>query len=191
MVGQMIFFAFFTGAYAMMSILREQEEGTLARLFTTPTSRTAILAGKFLAVVLTVIIQGLVLMTAARVAFGVKWGSPAAAALALVGQVLAASGLGVLLIALVKDTRQAGPVLGGALTALGMLSGLFTAAVPNMPALFAQLGTFTPQGWVLRGWQAVLAGGTPGEVLLPVTVCAVMGAVLFAAGAAMFRRRFA
>jgi hypothetical protein len=37
MAGQMIFFAFFTGAYAMMSILREDEEGTLARLFTTPT----------------------------------------------------------------------------------------------------------------------------------------------------------
>ncbi len=40
MAGQMIFFAFFTGGYSMLSILQEQEEGTLARMFTTPTSRT-------------------------------------------------------------------------------------------------------------------------------------------------------
>lgn len=191
MVGQMIFFAFFTGAYAMMSILREQEEGTLARLFTTPTDRTTILAGKFLAVVLTVVLQGLVLMTAGRLAFGVDWGDPAAAALALSGQVIAASGLGVLLIALVKDTRQAGPVLGGGLTTLGMLSGLFTANMPNMPAFFDQIGAFTPQGWVLRGWRMVLEGGAAGELLLPLAVCLGMGAVLFALGAVLFRRRFA
>lgn len=46
MAGQMIFFAFFTGGNSMMSILREDEEGTLARLFTTPTDRTNILMGK-------------------------------------------------------------------------------------------------------------------------------------------------
>ncbi len=39
MAGQMIFFAFYTGAYSMTSILKEEEEGTLARLFTTPTDR--------------------------------------------------------------------------------------------------------------------------------------------------------
>ena len=60
MSGQLIFFSFFTGAYAMMSILQESEEGTLARLFTTPTNRTTILAGKFLAVLFTVIVQGAV-----------------------------------------------------------------------------------------------------------------------------------
>jgi ABC-2 type transport system permease protein len=76
MTGQMIFFAFFTGAYSMMSILREDEEGTLSRLFTTPTDRTQILAGKFVAVFITVILQGLVLMAAGHFAFGVEWGNP-------------------------------------------------------------------------------------------------------------------
>jgi ABC-type transport system involved in multi-copper enzyme maturation permease subunit len=54
----MIFFSFFTASYAMQTILQEDEEGTLARLFTTPTPRSSILAGKFLAVFFTVIIQG-------------------------------------------------------------------------------------------------------------------------------------
>ena len=191
MAGQMIFFAFYTGAFAMLSVLREEEEGTLARLFTTPTSRTAILAGKFLSVFLTVALQGLFLMLFAAVVFHVDWGQPLSIALVMLGQVLAASGLGVLLIALMKNTRQAGPVLGGALTALGMLGGLFTASVPNMPAAFQMLANFTPHGWVMQGWKLAMAGQPAGGVLLPFLVTAAMGAVLFAAGAALFRRRLA
>lgn len=192
MAGQMIFFAFFTGAYAMMSILREDEEGTLARLFTTPTDRTNILAGKFLAVVLTVILQGLVLMLAGRFAFGVNWGETASVALALAGQVVAASGLGVLLIAFVKTSKQGGPVLGGGLTALGMLGGLFTANMPNaMPAAFKVLANFTPQGWVLKAWNLALSGATPADLLLPFVVSLALGAVMFVAGAVLFRKRYA
>lgn len=192
MAGQMIFFAFFTGAYSMMSILREDEEGTLARLFTTPTHRTSILTGKFLAVFITVILQGLVLMIAGRFAFGINWGEPAAVALAVTGQVIAAAGLGVLLIAFVKNTRQGGPVLGGGLTALGMLGGLFTANLPNaMPAAMNMIANFTPQGWVLKAWRMVMDGQPLGDLLVPFAVLVGMGILMFAIGAWMFRKRFA
>ncbi len=192
MVGQMIFFAFFTAAYAMASILREDEEGTLARLFTTPTERANILAGKFLAVFLTVILQGLVLMLAGRFAFGIQWGQPAAVALALTGQVVAAAGLGVLLISFVKTSKQEGPVLGGGLTALGMLGGLFTANMPDaMPAAFNLIANFVPQGWVLKTWRMTLAGQPASDLLLPFAVLLVMGVIMFALGARMFQKRYA
>ncbi len=192
MAGQMIFFAFFTGAYSMMSILNESEEGTLARLFTTPTDRTSILTGKFLAVFITVILQGLVLMVAGHFAFGINWGEPAAAALALTGQVVASTGLGVLLISFVKSTRQGGPVLGGGLTTLGMLGGLFTANMPNaMPAAMNMIANFTPQGWVLKAWRMVMDGQSAGDLWVPFIVLAVMGVIMFAIGAMMFRKRFA
>lgn len=192
MAGQMIFFAFFTGAYSMMSILREDEEGTLARLFTTPTDRTSILAGKFLAVFFTVILQGLVLMIAGHYAFGIHWGDPTGAALALTGQVIAATGLGVLLIAFVKNTRQGGPVLGGGLTTLGMLGGLFTANIPGaMPAAFNAISNFIPQGWVLKSWRMVMEGQSAGDLFVPFLVISAMGIIMFAVGAMMFRKRFA
>jgi len=192
MAGQMIFFAFFTGANSMLSILREDEEGTLARLFSTPTNRTAILAGKFLAVFITVILQGLVLMAAGHFIFGVNWGEPVAAGLALCGQVLAASGLGVLLISFVKTTSQGGPVLGGGLTAMGMLGGLFTANMPDaLPQAFKTLSYFTPQGWVLKAWQMVLNGQSASELLAPFMVLVLMGLVMFALGAVMFGKRYA
>jgi ABC-2 type transport system permease protein len=190
MAGQMIFFAFFTGANAMMSIVREDEEGTLARLFTTPIDRTFILAGKFLAVFLTVLVQGLVLMTVSHFVFGVNWGDPAGAALALLGQVIASTGLGVLLIAFVKSTRQGGVVLGGGLTVLGMLGGLFTSNV-QMPEAFTMLGNFTPQGWVLKGWHMAMNGQPVTDLLLPFAVLVSMGAIMFVVGATLFRKRFA
>ncbi len=191
MTGQMIFFAFYTGAYSMMSILREQEEGTLARIFTTPTPRWLILAGKFVAVLLTVVVQGLILILVARLAFGIQWGRPGSVALALLGQVVAACGLGVLLIAAVKNTQQAGPVLGGGLTVLGMLGGLFTVGIQGMPEIFETVSLFTPHGWVLRGWELALAGQPAGDLLLPFAITLGVGGMMFIVGAALFRRRFA
>jgi len=192
MTGQMIFFAFFTAAYAMMSILREDEEGTLARLFTTPTERTNILTGKFLAVLFTVLIQGIVLMVIGHFAFGINWGQPLNIALAFTGQIVSASGLGVLLISFVKTTKQGGPVLGGGLTAFGMLGGLFTTNIPGgMPAAFTMLANFVPQGWVLKGWQMTLNGQPAGDLLVPFAVEIAMGVVMFAIGNWMFHRRYA
>ncbi len=192
MAGQMIFFAFFTASNAMLSFLQEDEEGTLARLFTTPTSRTHILMGKFLAVFFTVLLQGVVLMVAGRLAFGVEWGQPVSVALALTTQVIAATGLGVLLISLVKTRKQGGPVLGGGLTILGMLGGLFTTSIPGgMPEAFQAIGNFVPQGLVLKSWHLALAGGAPGDLLIPFLVTATMGVIMFVVGAMMFRKRYA
>jgi linearmycin/streptolysin S transport system permease protein len=191
MAGQMIFFAFYTGAYSMTSILKEEEEGTLARLFTTPTARTSILAGKFLAVLLTVIGQMVVLLLVGRLAFGVEWGAPLSVAAAGLGQVLAASGLGVLLIAFIKNSKQTGAVLGGGLTVLGMLGGLFTVAVQDVPAFINKASLFTPQGWVLQAWKLSMAGEPLSAMIPPVLVLVAMGGIMFFAGAAIFRQRFA
>ena len=188
--GQMAFFAFFTGAFSMISVLREDEEGTLARLFSSPTRRTTILAGKFVAVFASVIVQGLVLLIATHYAFGVEWGEPLSVALALVGQVAGATGLGVLLIAFVKTAKQAGPVIGGGLTAMGMLGGLFTGT-GTLPEIFTRLADFLPQGWVIKAWKLALAGQGPTELVTPTLVLLLIGAVCFAIGAWRIQRRFA
>lgn len=189
MSGQLIFFSFYTGAYAMMSILQEAEEGTLARIFTTPTSRTTILAGKFLAVFITVILQGGVLLLAGHYLFKINWGEPGSLTLSLLGQMFASVGLAVLLVSFIKTTKQAGPVFGGGLTMLGMISGLFTA---NMKIdIFNMMGNFTPQGWVLKAWKLSIAGQPVSELIVPFIVMVFMGVVMFVIGARMFGKRFA
>lgn len=190
LAGQIIFFSFFTGAYAMQSILQEAEEGTLPRLFTTPTNRTAILSGKFLGVFCMVVIQAVVLLALGRLIFNVHWGSPLAVGMTVVGQMIAVVGLAVLLVSFIKTSRQAGPIFGGALTALGAISGLFTTNI-NMPPAFVAMGNFTPQGWALRAWKLTLDGQPAIELLLPFIVMTALGLVMFVIGANQFRRRFA
>jgi ABC-2 type transport system permease protein len=143
-------------------------------------------------VFITVILQGLVLMVAGHYAFGITWGEPVGVAIALTGQVMAATGLGVLLIAFVKNTRQGGPVLGGGLTMLGMLGGLFTANIPGgMPEAMNVIADFTPQGWVLKAWRMVMDGQSAGDLLVPFAVMVAMSIAMFAIGTVMFRRRYA
>jgi ABC-2 type transport system permease protein len=191
MAGQLIFFAFYTGGFAAQTILKEEEEWTLQRLFTTPTSRTKILGGKFVAIFLMVIVQVTTLVVLSALAFRIHWGNLTSLVLVIVGLVVAAGGFGLFAISWVKTTRQAGMILGGLLTFCGMLSGLFTVAVPNMPKAFTVLGYFFPQGWALKGWILVLDGAMPREVILPALVTIGMGVVFFALGSMTFRRRYA
>ncbi|HZW03467.1 MAG TPA: ABC transporter permease [Anaerolineaceae bacterium] len=188
--GMLIFFVFFGGASAAQSILQESEEGTLARLFTTPTARASILNGKFLYVLALVTVQALVLMLLASLLFHIEWGQPLAVALVVLGLVVCAAGFGIFVISLLRSSRQAGPVVGGVFSATGMMGGLISAAVP-MPAAFKMVQKLVPQGWAFDGWSQVLAGSSAADVLPTVLVMLVLGAIFFALGLSKFQRRFA
>jgi ABC-2 type transport system permease protein len=189
--GMLIFFAFYTGAVMAQTILKEEEEGTLPRLFTTPTSRATILGGKFTAIFLMLIVQVLVLMLVGGVLFKLQWGDPATLAVAIIGLVVSAAGFGLFLMSFIKNARQAGPIMGGVLSVLAMVGGLFSLFMPNLPAFLDQISLFTPQGWVMRSWKLALNGAAFTDVVLPVVVAVVIGIVLFGIGTFNFRKRFA
>jgi ABC-2 type transport system permease protein len=190
MAGMMIFFVFFMAANGAESIIREHEEGTLARLFTTPTSALLILSGKFVAVFVTLVIQTVVLLAASAWVFHISWGQPLAVALATFGLIVAATGFGVMLMSFIKGTRQTGPVLGGVLTLTGMLGGLMTNGIPNVPEVMDKISLSMPQGWAMHAWKLTLAGNTAGAILLPVLILVILGALFFTVGLSLFRRRF-
>ena len=189
LAGQLVFFSFFTAASSAQSIITEEEQKTLPRLFTTPTPRTAILTGKFVATFALVLGQAVVLAVASALLFRVRWGQPVTFALVLLGLVAVSTGFGLFLMSFVKTSRQAGPIMGAVLTVLGMAGGLFSAGMDVVPRAFETVALLTPHGWAMRGWKLSLAGAGPGEVLLPVAVLLVMGIAFFALGAMSFRRR--
>lgn len=191
MAGMTVFFAFFTAAGGASSILYEAEEGTLARLFSTPTSRASVLGGKFLAILLTLVVQVPVLLLAGHLLFGIRWGRPGTVALITLGLIVAAAGFGIFLMSFVKTARQSGPILGLTVTLTGMLGGVMPTGDPSQPGVFAKVGLFLPQGWAMRGWRLAVNGATPAEVWLPLLALLAAGLALFAIGVAGFRRRFA
>ena len=190
MAGMMIFFVFFMGANGAESIIREHEEGTLSRLFTTPVSALTILAGKFVGVFVTLTIQTTVLLVASALIFHISWGQPISVVLATVSLIVAAAGFGIMLMSFIQGTRQTGPILGGALTLTGMLGGLITNGIPNVPAVMDKIAFSMPQGWAMHIWKLTLAGGSVGAILLPIFVLLILGVLFFAIGLMSFRRRF-
>ena len=194
MTGMMVFYAFYTGAASAMSILQEEEDGTLPRLFTTPTPMSTILGGKLVAVFALVIIQVLVLMAFSSLIFKTNWGALVPLSMAVLGLVVLAASFGIFAMSLLKDTRQAGVVIGGVMTVLGMvgISSVFTANVPGVGGGIAEiLPLFTPHGWAMWAWQLVMDGGVVGDVLLPFAVTIALTIGFFTVGVLRFRKRFA
>lgn len=190
MAGMLVFFVFFMGANGAESIIHEDEEGTLARLFTTPASALMILAGKFLGVFVTLVIQAAVLLAASALIFHIAWGKPLSLSLAILGLIVAATGFGVMLMSMIKSTRQTGPILGGVLTLTGMLGGLMTNGLPNLPEVMDKVALTMPQGWALRALKLSLAGGTAEAIIFSTLVLVALGMLFFVIGLTLFRRRF-
>jgi ABC-2 type transport system permease protein len=192
MAGMTVFYAFFTGASSAQSILREEEEGTLPRLFTTPTTQTTILGGKLLAVVLTVAVQMIVMVILSRLIFGIAWGAVLPLALIILGSVVAASAFGVFLMSLLKNAKQAAVVFGGVVTATGMLgmAKVFTGG-STVSGPLDTVSLFVPQGWAVRGLLQTMNGAPLGDILLTVAALLIISAVLFTVGAMRFQKRYA
>jgi ABC-2 type transport system permease protein len=190
MAGMLILFVFFMGANGAQSIIREHEEGTLARLFTTPASVLTILSGKFVGVFVTLVIQTAVLLLVSALIFHITWGTPLSVILATLSLVIAATGFGVMLMSFIENTRQTGPMMGGVMVLTGMLGGLFSNGIPNIPKVMGTIALIVPQGWAMQAWKLSLAGDTASAVLLPAMVLTLLGALFFTIGLVLFRKRF-
>jgi ABC-2 type transport system permease protein len=193
MAGLMIFFAFFTGAASAQSILTEEENGTLPRLFTTPTPVISILSGKFLAVGLTVMVQISALIIFARLIFGINWGELPSILFFVLAMVVLTSTCGLFIVSFLTNSRQAGIVFGGVLTLTGMVGifSVFTVSVSNPPPLMDTIAMLVPQGWAMRALRLSMDGGQFQDVLLIVGGMLVWSTVFFVIALFRFRKRYA
>ena len=191
LMGMMVFYAYFTATASAQTILEEEEEGTLPRLFTTPTPVHTVLRGKFLANGITILVQVVVLVAFGTLAFGIDFGSIGGIALGTAGTVVSATAFGIFVISLMRDTRQTGMIYGGVLVVTGMLGivdsftggGLTGRAIDYLPLL-------VPQGWVYKLWLTVMEGVTS-QSWLYAGGLVIWSTLFFFVGRARFRHRFA
>jgi ABC-2 type transport system permease protein len=190
MGGMMVFYSFYTGTASAQTILQEDENGTLSRLFTTPTAQSTILGGKFLAVGLTVIVQISTLVVFSVLVFGIRWGAPVSVALAVIGTLATSTSMGIFINSLLKSTRQGGAVFGGLLTITGMVGmmPIFTQGLANKPPFLEIVSLLVPQGWAIRGLFQAVNGES---VVVSLLVLLAISLVFFVAGIVRFSKRFA
>jgi ABC-type Na+ efflux pump permease subunit len=190
LIGMMLFFTLFGAATPARSIIDEQRQGTLPRLFTTSTPRTVVLWGKYMAVFLVVLLQSIILLAAGRLIFGSHWGAIGPVAVLVIAGALVASSLGLLTVSFAKTPAQAGAGGAGIFVFLGLISGSFTGGA-DIGGAYAVVRHFSPLGWLLDGWNHTMFGGSWGGIVLPVLAALGFAVVFFAVATFFFRRRYA
>jgi len=184
-----VLFLMFTVSLGGRSILAERQWGTLQRLLISPSSAAQVLGGKVSGIFLTGLAQMVILIAFSALAFGVRWGAPAALIALIVATVFAATGWGALIAAYAKSPGQAMSI--GSMMAL-VFAGLAGNFVPrqNYPEWLQQISLITPNAWALEGFQSLGQGGGMNEVLVSIVALTIMGVVLFAVATTLFRRQY-
>lgn len=192
MGGMTIFYAFFTASTSAQSIIREEEQRTLPRLFTTPTSQSTILSGKFLSVFLTVFVQMTILLIFGWLIFRIEWGDLSSIIIMLIGIVFVASSFGIFVNSFLKDTKQGGIIFGGVLTFTGMLGMIRVFAInsPTANELGNSVSLLVPQGWAIRGLIQSMDGEAVTSVLISTCIMLIWSAVFFSVGVWRFNKRY-
>jgi ABC-2 type transport system permease protein len=193
MGGMMIFYAYFTGAYASNTILTEEENGTLARLFSTATPSSVIITGKLLAAASMILVQLVVLLSFGRLVFGIQWGQLSLLALFVLAVTFGAAAFGMFVISLAKDRKQAGAIMGAGITVTGMLgmAGVFMLSSPTPNAAIDAMTLLVPQGWANRMFLSIMEGLSLERTLWSLLGLLVYSTVMAVLGFIRFQKRFA
>ena len=189
MGAMMVFYAFYTGTSTAQSILKEEEERTLPRLFTTPTSQATILTGKLMSVFFTVCVQVVVLLIVAHLVFQIQWGDLSSVIVAAIGIIFSASSFGIFVNSFLKTTKQGGAIFGGVMTVTGMV-GMIQVMASSSNTSVKTVSLLVPQGWGILGLLQSMNGDPFSKVLVTALVMLAWSIVFFVVGVLRFNRRY-
>jgi ABC-2 type transport system permease protein len=185
--GYAVFFALFGINAAAATILQEKEDGTFRRLLIAPIQKYALLGGKLLAQFALTLMQLFVLFGVGFFAFHMDIGSwPAVIALLLCTS-FAATGLGILLVSIVKTRRQLNPIVTLVVLVTSAIGGAWWPLFlePQWMQSLAKLGI---TAWAMEGLNGVMILGKDFTQVLPnILGLLAYGIICFAIGMRFFR----
>jgi ABC-type Na+ efflux pump permease subunit len=168
-----VMFAFFLVLSVGWLFVTERKHGTLARLRAAPLTRGQILLGKLLPCLLVSLAQGVFLLAAGYVIFGMTWGTrPELLLPVVVCTSVAAVGLAVFVASIARTETQV--AVYGTLLVL-VLGGVSGSLMPRdlMPEQMKSASLVTPHAWSLDAYSQLLANPNP-DVGLIATACGVL-----------------
>jgi ABC-type multidrug transport system permease subunit len=181
-----VMFAFALVLIVGWLFVSERRRGTLKRLQAAPVTRPQVLLGKFLPCLALAAAQGVFLLAAGKLVFGLPWGPeswPLARQAALLLPVVlttavAAMGLAMLMAALARTEMQVA-IYGAVLVlALGLVGG---CVVPRemMPQAAQEVSQWTPHGWALNAYKQLMMNPDPNLHIVAVSAAqlSLFGAV--------------
>lgn len=186
---QLVLFVFLTGLTGAAPLIQSRQLGVSRRMLGSPTSPVTIVVGEALGRYATALFQGVYIMAATRLLFGVEWGDLAAAVALLAVFAAVAAGAAMLVGSTFANDQAASGVsimLGLGLAALGGAMVPLEIFGPTMRGV----AKVVPHSWAVEGYAALLRhGGGLLDVLPHLGVLAAFAVVLFALAAWRFRAR--
>lgn len=185
--GYAVFFALFGINAAAATILQEKEDGTFRRLLIAPIQKYALLGGKLLAQFILTLLQLFVLFSVGYFAFHMDIGSWPAVIALLVCTSFAATGLGILLVSIVKTRRQLNPIVTLVVLITSSIGGAWWPLFlePQWMQTIAKLGI---TAWAMEGLNGVMILGKDFTQVLPnILGLLAYGIICFAIAMRFFR----
>ena len=166
----------------------ERKTKALQRLLTTAISRLEIILGHFLAMLIMILGQMVILVAFGQLVFGVDYlREPLAILLVMLALALWTASLGLLIGTLAKNEEQSTML---SLMLMFVLAGLGGAWIPLefTPKAFQTVGHLTPTAWAIDGLENVIVRGLGLQsVLLPCAVLLGFAVVCFGLGVWRFK----
>jgi len=190
-VGMALLYMIFTANTGTEGMLEEQRQHTLARVLTTPTSRSQILLGKLVCIFVIAALQFSMIIVLTRLLYRVNWGASVPAVIVMAtASVLAVAGLSTLVAALTRTPEQAGSI-GPAVALVYSLLGGTMWPVYDMPAWMNSLSRLTFTRWSVEGFTSLMVnGGGVLSIVRPVGVCLAMAAVFLFISVTVLNRNY-
>ncbi|HEY6541621.1 MAG TPA: ABC transporter permease, partial [Ktedonobacteraceae bacterium] len=156
--GYAIFFALFSINAVAGTILQEKEDGTFRRLLIAPVQRYALLGGKLLAQFLLTLAQLAVLFTVGYFAFHLTVASWPGLIALLIGASFATTGLGILLVSVVKTRRQLNPIVTLVVLITSAIGGAWWPLFIE-PMWMQNIAKIGITAWAMEGLNGVMIFG--------------------------------
>ncbi len=183
-----IFFVLFAISFGAKSFFEERGSGTLDRVAAAPVRPGSVLMGKSLSTFVYALASLATMAVVTSAVFGADWGPAWAAAALVLAIALVVVGLTALVTAAARTDRQADGLSSVVVFALVLLGGNFVYVWASTPAL-QTLALLTPNGWVLRAFTDMAAGGDVTAAVVPaVLVCLAFAGASATLATVLFRR---
>ncbi len=178
---QLVLFVFLTALAGSSSLILTRQLGLSRRMLSTPTRVGTIVAGEAAGRFGVALTQGVYIMVATTLMFGVGWGDPLAAVALLVALSAVGAAAGMLMGATFENDQQAAGIGVMAALGLGALGGSMLPIELFSPTM-RTVAHLTPHAWALDGFaELVRHGGTvvdvAGELGVLFGYAAVIGSV--------------
>ena len=185
--GYAIFFSLFGLNAVAATILQEKEDGTFRRLLIAPIQKYALLSGKMLAQFIVTMAQLSILFLVGYFLFKVHIHDWLAVSLLLIGTSFAATGLGMLLVSLVRTRAQINPVVTLVVLVTSAIGGAWWPLFLE-PTWLQQLAKIGITAWAMEGLNgSMLLGKGLSDVLPDILGLLAYGLICFSIALRLFR----